>query len=511
MSHLLVGALLAGPLPLAVAAAETRSASNGNGPLPASLADLAAPSPSSGTRLPDEMMADQRLRPLSLQEAQQLAQANHPALQAAALKADSREARLEASLSAWKPQVTMRSSAGLPALALEYQYSPDASYPRGELETSVNVEATWLWRDPERAARIAVERHELEQVRLQRQLLERDVKLQVAESYHELQRTDAEVELRLAAVQTAGVTLKISRARHEAGVAARLDVLQAQAQLTDDEALLAGAKARQSIARRHLARVLNLPQGVVPTARDASTRQGRWTATLGESLAAAFATREELQQFVSAIQEREARAEEALAALEPTLSLFVLGSWNQASGNVLSDALPMESQFRGRVSTSMGLRFTAPLSDGGSAQASARRWRLEAQRQEHLLTDTRNTFQQQVEKAFYTLQAQEETLELLARQVTTRKEVLNLTTARYEAGVGTQQDLLDQQNALTRAAVDHAQAVLDYNLSLAQLHRYTGLSGSIRLDGAGGLRPSGGRGTGTSMAAPEARPLRPVS
>ncbi|WP_025782055.1 TolC family protein [Candidatus Synechococcus spongiarum] len=357
--------MLAGPLPLAVAAAEPGSTSNRNGPLPASLADLAAPAPSSGAQLPEEGM-DQRLRPLSLQEAQQLGRVNHPALQAAALEVDSREARLEALLSVLKPQVTVRSSAGLPALALEYQYTPDASYPRGELETNLAVEATLLLRDPQRLALLAVERHELEQVKIERQFLHRDVKLQVAESYYELQRADAEVELRLAAVETAQATLTISRARHEAGVASRLDVLQAQSRLTDDEALLASAKARQSIARRHLARTLNLPQGVVPTARDANTGQGRWTATLGESLAAAFATREELQQFVSAIQEREARAEEALAALQPTLSLFVLGSWNQASGNVLSDALPVESQFRGRVSTSVGVRFTAPLGDGGA-------------------------------------------------------------------------------------------------------------------------------------------------
>ena len=464
VSRFLVGALLAGAQPLAVLASE---------PLPESLADLAAP-PLAGPRLPDPM-ADQRLRPLSLEEAQQLARANHPALQAVALEVESLQARLEASFSAWKPQVTLKSSAGLPALALEYQYSPEDSYPRGELETNLNVEATWLWRDPQRDARMAAERHELDQVRLQRRFLHRDVRLQVAESYVELQRADAEVDLRLAAVEAAQATLKISRVRHGAGVAARLDVLQAHAQLTGDEALLASAKAQQTIARRRLARVLNLPQGVVPTARDANGRQGRWTATLGESLAAAFASREELQQFLAAVQEREARAKEALAALEPTLSLFVTGAWNQASGNVLSGASPVESRFRGRISTALGLRFAVPLSDGGAAQASARRWRLAARRQEYLLADARNTFQQQVERAFHTVHAQEDTLELRARQVTTQQEILKLTTARYEAGVATQQDMIDQQNALTRAAVDHAQAVLDYNLSLAQLHRYTGL------------------------------------
>ena len=199
------------------------------------------------------------------------------------------------------------------------------------------------------------------------------------------------------------------------GWAARLDVLQAQARLTEDEALLAIAQAQQTIARRHLARVLNLPPGVTPTARDAHTRQGGWNATLAESLAAAFATREELQQFLSAIQEGEERAKEALAALQPILSFFVVGSWNQASGNALSHASTIESRLRGRISTAAGLRFTVQLSDGGSAQAGARRWRLEAQRQEHLLAAARNTFQQQVEAAFYTFHGQKDTLELRAQ------------------------------------------------------------------------------------------------
>ncbi len=469
VSRFLVSTLLAGALPLAVAA-ETGT----NGTLPPSLADLAAPLPLPGPRFPDGM-DDQRLWPLSLQEAQQLGQANHPTLQAAGLAVESQEAQLQASLSAWKPQVTLGSSSGLPALDLEVQYNPDDLYPRGELETNINVEASWLWRDPQREARIAAERHALDQVKLERQLLQRDVKLQVAEAYYELQRADAEVELRSAAIQARQTTLNISRARHGAGVAARLDVLQAQAQLRDDEALLANAKAQQTIARRRLARVLNLPQGVTPTARDANTRQGRWNATLGESLAAAFATREELQQFLSAIQEGEERSKEALAALQPTLSLFVMGSWDQASGNALSDDVPLESQLRGRISTTMGMRFTVQLNDGGSAQANARRWALEAQRQAHLLADARNTFQQQVETAFHTLQAREETVALRSQQVTTQEEILNLATARYGAGVSTQQEVIDRQSDLTRASADYAQAVLDYNLSLAQLHRYTGL------------------------------------
>ena len=468
---LLAGVLLAGALPLAAAA---QSGTSTHFPLPPSLADLAAPPPVPHPRLADDG-AEQQLRPLSLQQARQLGQANHPALQAASLAVEAQQAKLDASLAAWKPQVTMGSSAGLPALALEYQYNPEVTYPRGEVETNLNLEAAWLWKDPQRQARIAAERHELEQVTMQRQLLQRDVNLQVDQSYYELQRTDAEVELRKAAVQAAQATLTLGNARHEAGVAPRLEVLQAQAQLIDAEALLTDAQARQTIARRHLARTLNLPQGVTPTAQDGNAPRGRWSATLGESLNAAFASREELQQFLAAIGEREERAKEALAALQPTLSLFVTGNWSQASGNVLSSASPVERSFRGRIATAMGVRFTVKLSDGGSAQASARRWRLEAQRQEHLLAESRNTFQQQVEKAFYTVHAQKNTLEQRARQVTTQQEILNLTTARYEAGVDNQQDVIDQQNALTRAAVAHAQAILDYNLSLARLHRYTGL------------------------------------
>ncbi len=469
MVPLLLSSLLAGIAPLTVLAVEPESGE----PLPASLGDLTAPPPLPLPQSTDDF-GEPTLRPLSMEEAQQLAQANHPSLHALALEVKSREAQLEASfLNLLKPQVTLQSSSGLPSFSLQHQYDQTSSSTSGEVGTNINVDVVWLWKNPQLEPGLAADRHGLEQLRLQHKLLERDVRLQVAEAYHEVQRTDGEVKLRVAAVDSAQATLTISRARHRAGVAARLDVLQAQNQLIDSEALLASAKAGQITARRHLARVLNLPQGVVPTAHDPNTRQGTWGATLEESVIAAFASREELQQFLAAIQERDERAKEALAALQPTISLFATGSWGQDSGNLINRASGPE--LRGQISTALGLRFTVPLSDGGSSQASARRWTLAARQQEHLLANARNSFQENVEREFSALHAQEKVLELRERQVEVQKEILELTRARYEAGVATQQDMIDQQNTLTRAAVNHTWAIVDYNLNLARLHRYTGL------------------------------------
>ena len=46
---------------------------------------------------------------------------------------------------------------------------------------------------------------------------------------------------------------------------------------------------------------------------------------------------------------------------------------------------------------------------------------------------------------------------------------------RFQAGVTTQREVVDTQRDLTKAEVSYANAVTDYNVSIAELRRRTGL------------------------------------
>jgi outer membrane protein TolC len=77
----------------------------------------------------------------------------------------------------------------------------------------------------------------------------------------------------------------------------------------------------------------------------------------------------------------------------------------------------------------------------------------------------------QVEQAYATLQASAENIETTALAVQRAREALRLARLRFQAGVGTQTDVIQQQTALTRSQVNNLRAILDYNRSLAQLQR----------------------------------------
>ena len=457
--------------------------------LPADLQDLLAPP---HLPLPDtpEQLSAQELRPLTLAEARLLAQVNDPALQAARLQVESAEAQLRSSLALWYPTAKLSSSSGFPARVQGQQWtrrlSPDAATPEstttGDLDyykATVALSIQWNLLHPQRVPRIAADRDALEQARMNHLIHRRELDLQTAEAYYSLQLADEAVKVAETSVETSRSTLHNSRLRYEAGVVTLNNVLEAQAQLAADEALQARAQAEQTTARRRLAAVLNLPHQVTPTAKDPNRPKGVWTATLEESLAAAFASREELQQFVSRISESNSRANAALATLDPRLYLFSIIDWQRRDGSNSYGDLTSRSHSFDNVTENrgyaVGLGFDWSLYDGGAAQAKARRWRLQAEREALLLADARNTFRSQVESTFYNLYAQQSSLQSRALQVKASREALRLTSLRYNAGISIQQDVIDRQRELTGAATAYARTIAEYNRGLARLHRYTGL------------------------------------
>jgi OMF family outer membrane factor len=59
--------------------------------------------------------------------------------------------------------------------------------------------------------------------------------------------------------------------------------------------------------------------------------------------------------------------------------------------------------------------------------------------------------------------------------VISARESLRLARLRFQAGVTTQREVVDNQRDLTQAEVRYANAIADYNKRLAQLRRRTGL------------------------------------
>ena len=425
---------------------------------------------------------------------------------------DQAKSSLRAAISLWYPTIDL-SANGLPEYFKSYTYrnpdfvpdrivqkktgqvnpftGEDITVPerkKGKNEfygrkwrTDLSVQVAWDIIDPARVPRIAAARDNYERARDTYLIALRDLRLQISESYFVLQLTDEQVRIGQASVRASLVSLRDARARYNAGVNTKLEVLEAETQLARDRSLLTDRLADQATARRQLANQLDLPQDITPTAATPAAPLGLWEPSLQESIIAAYNYREELDQLILDISIDNSQANAALAAVQPVLSFVNTTTTfrNDGQTNRTSlGAIDMDD-FRWGVQNTTALTARWRLFDGGSARAEYRRLKQAAEESAYNFARERDAIRFEVEQSFIGLREQIQNIETMSSEVLTARESLRLAQLRVQAGVATQREVVDSQRDLTSAQLRYAGAIREYNSRLAQLRRRTGLDALI--------------------------------
>ena len=470
--------------------------------LPEDLAPLTAPPALALPNKPSEVKV-RELRPLTLEQAERLTEVNNPSLKAAASQVEQAKSQLLAAISAWYPTVNLTAN-GLPQYLSADQYrnpdflkvqdptsstfgqtriDPVTGEPLSPYTTSsqwtANFAAQVQWNliDPARVPQIAAARDSYEKARDTYLIALRELRLNTATRYFNLQRQDEQVRIGQQSVRVSLVSLRDAQARFEAGVATKLEVLEAETQLARDQQLLSNALGNQAKARRALGAQLDLPQDITPTAASPARVIGIWQPSLQESIVAAYAFREELDRFILDISINNSNANAALAAVQPILSLVNTFSTFRSQGQTAVQA-PVGvdmADYTWSASNTVALNATWNIFDGGRARALYRLNKKRAEESSFNFASERDKIRQEVEESFWDLRTANQDIYTTSREVLSARESLRLARLRFQAGVTTQREVVDTQRDLTQAEVRYADAVTTYNTSLAQLRRRTGL------------------------------------
>lgn len=479
--------------------------------LPASLKPLVAP-PS--LALPDgpSQVRVRELRPLTLEEAIELAEFNSPQLKAAASQVDQAKSALRAAIAAWYPTVDL-SASGLPEYFKSYSYqNPDfvpdrvVQKPTGqtnpttgeeitrpetrdgynerygrEWRANVSLQVSWDLINPARVPQIAAARDRFERAGDAYLIALRDLRLESQTAYFELQRADEGVRIGQASVKASLVSYRDARARFNAGVNTKLEVLEAETQLARDRNTLTTNLRLQDEQRRNLARVLDLPQYVTPTAATPARPLGLWEPSLQESIVAAYNYREELDQLILDISINNSQANASLAAVQPVLRFVNSTTASRSEGQTGQTSLSEidMGDFTYGWNNSTALRANWRLFDGGRARAEYRRFKQAADQSRFDFASRRNRIRLEVEQSFFGLRAAIQSIDTTAIEVLSSKESLRLSQLRVQAGVGVQREVVNNQRDVTQAELKYARAISDYNTNLARLQRRTGLDALV--------------------------------
>ena len=482
------------PLPSAQSVKGTRPKSNPTVLPPAatkldpSLQRLAAPATLALPNKVDQVTIVE-LRPLSLKEVENLAEVNNPNLKAVASRVDQAQSNLRAALAAWYPTLNF-STGAFPSWSVGRQYNYLGAFgtnqEQGNTQTNrwaatATLGFNWDLINPQRVPQVTAARDAFEQAKNTYLIALRDLRLQTSQAYFQLQYADNRVRIGQTSVQASLVSLRDARARFQAGVATKLEVLEAETQLARNQSQLTNALSQQDIARRNLARLLDLPQNITPTAKEPSRPLGVWLPSLQESIVAAYAFREEIDNALLSISVSNSNANASLGAVQPFLSIvnnFVNGRTFGYAGLNPETPGPNGGLFGGQTwatDNTIGLNLRWSILDGGRARAQYRQSKQQAEENAFRFADTRDRVRFEVEESFNRLRSSNRNIQTASREVLSARESLRLARLRFQAGVTTQREVVDNQRDLTQAEESYANSLREYNDNLAQLRRRTGL------------------------------------
>lgn len=511
-------------LPLAPEVKGSRPKSNPNvlapaaKDLPPGLQDLRAPNPLALPVKPSQVRI-RELRPLGLADVETLVEVNNPELKAIASQVEQAQSALRAQIALWYPTIQLNANS-LPTYTGGQQFSSaftGTGQQPGNTITSIwrmsaVIQASWGLINPTRTPQIAAARDRFEQAKNQYLIGLRSRRLEAAEAFFNLQVSDETVRIGQESVRSSLVSLRDAKARFQAGVATKLEVLEAETQLARDQQVLTQGLADQAIARRALAALLDLPQDVTPTSKEPSRVVGSWLPSLQESIIAAYAFREELDNVLLNISIANSEANTALGQVQPFLNIAYGLTGGRTRGVQFANRSTPGVNFGNEgwsVENTVGLNLNWTLFDGGAARANYRRQKQVAEQNTFQFAQQRDAIRQQVETNFYELEKNNRNITTTSREVISTRESLRLARLRFQAGVTTQREVVDTQRDLTQAEVRWSTAISDYNKALARLRRFTGLD-QVGLCQRQSLPATSPRPAGSLQIPVEPQPLIPA-
>ena len=257
--------------------------------------------------------------------------------------------------------------------------------------------------------------------------------------------------------------LKNVKAQYDVGVVAKVDLLRSEVELTDSQQNLIMAENSYNIAEANLNNIMGIPQDTKldPVEELAYTA---YDESLTSCIDYAMLHRLDLQQSNLQVKAAEAALNGAKSGWAPTVNGSVSNNWNDV--NWPGDH---NKAWTGVVSVGMNV-FDSGVTKSKVSKAKAN---LMAAKESYR-QDTDNV-RLDVRNCYFNLREAEKRISTTQVAVAKAEEDYHIAQVRYEAGVGTNTDVLDAQVALTRARNNFNTALYDYNTSRSALQTAMGI------------------------------------
>ena len=289
----------------------------------------------------------------------------------------------------------------------------------------------------------------------------------VREAFYTTLAAEASIAVRQQAIDLLAAQLKDQQDRLAAGSVGQVNVNRAQVALANEQPPLLDARTNIRTSYASLAQLLGIayPTGALeaPFRIRGALEVRPFPLPQEECIQRALVTRPEVEARKLALDVLKHQLVVEQAGTRPQVNLFA--AYDIYSEPILATT---KDNFSGYT---LGVSASWNIFDGFATLGRVRGIRAQQGEAAAQLVATRLQVETEVRTAFDQLHTAEATLRPQGQNIALANETLNLTSRNFDAGLGTQLDVLQTRVDLTRAQILELSGRLAYNLAVSRLNR----------------------------------------
>ena len=344
--------------------------------------------------------------------------------------------------------------------------------------STFNASASMNWKfiDATRQPNINAAADLLKQQKLLFDRSARTIIQNIQQLYFEIQSSQQNIKNFQQIYKISQQQLEMVEAQKSIGMSTVSDVEQTRTELYSQLFTLINYTYSYYQQSAELSRLLALPTNQLAIPDQPAQIQGNWEVPLNETIRMAIQQREEIKASLAAAEAANWRSVEVLRRYLPVFSVIANGTLTGRNGysGVKVDIDPATSyQLNKNWDAAIGIGFNWRIFDGGINAANAQSQKAQAQQQfsQAVLEELQVT--QQVRTSFGRYQTSLVGVTTARQAYRSAELAQEAVSARFEVGLDNINGLVITLQALSKAAQQLSQAVLDHNSAVAELYRYS--------------------------------------
>jgi len=362
---------------------------------------------------------------------------------------------------------------GLPKYVAGKNYSSDsATLKTSQFSANPSLNIKWDLIDPLRGSEIKIARDNYQIAENNYEIKKKDLIQEAKMRYHRYQKSYQDIKNKNFTLDLSITSLENAKAKLDAGIGTKFEVLEAEAQLSRDQQSLNEKKIEHKINKISLQEILNIKGDF--DSNKAQNLTGFWSHKLNKNINVGLDKNLSLKNLILQKSIKESQANSFLSKNKPNIYISNTFSSIFSKGDSLTTNIDSEKSGSNYTNT-ISLNFAWSIFNGGQNRNSYKSKLADAEAEEYAYENLKNILTTNISKAYLNLKLNEDKIISSLKEIESSKESVRLSRLRYDVGISTLKDVLVRQSELSNAKSKNINAIYNYNLNLDELERLTSL------------------------------------